>query len=319
VLAGRDAVRLFVERAAAARPDFALDVERADAVAEICRRLDGMPLAIELAAARTGMLAVDQLAARLDDRFGLLTGGRASLPRQQTLRATIDWSYELLAPPERTLFGRLAVFVGGWTLDAAEQVCAGRELARGQVLDVLGRLVDRSLVTADPRAGRFGMLETIRQYARERLAESGEAQELDGRHARYFLVLAERAELHGPRQPGWLARLDAEHDNLRAAIDWTPAHRQHDLAVRLARALHAAALMESFQPSPASMAAARDWCGSTPSPATWTRRSPSAPAGRRCLGGWATAGPARRRSSCSASPPASRVSIGKPPGCSRSA
>jgi hypothetical protein len=150
VLAGHDAVRLFVERAAAARPDFALDVERADAVAEICRRLDGMPLAIELAAARTGMLAVDQLAARLDDRFGLLTGGRASLPRQQTLRATIDWSYELLAPPERTLFGRLAVFVGGWTLDAAEQVCAGRELARGQVLDVLGRLVDRSLVTATP-------------------------------------------------------------------------------------------------------------------------------------------------------------------------
>jgi predicted ATPase/transcriptional regulator with XRE-family HTH domain len=230
------AVRLFVERARAARPDFALTEGTAPAVAEICRRLDGIPLALELAAARVRVLGVAQLAARLDDRLGLLTGGsRTAPPRQQTLRGALDWSYEPLSPPERALFDRLAVFAGGWTLEAAEAVCAAGEgdaaagIARGAVLDLLARLADRSLVLVQPApadAGvvRYRLLEPLREYAAERLAARGAVAVAAARrrHAACFTGLAEASlpGLAGPQQVAWLARLDAEHANLRAALTW---------------------------------------------------------------------------------------------------
>jgi predicted ATPase/DNA-binding XRE family transcriptional regulator len=240
-----EAVRLFVERARAARPDFALTHGNAAAVAEVCRRLDGIPLAIELAAARVSLLTVEQIAARLDDRFRLLTGGGRTAPsRQQTLRATSDWSHDLLTEPERALFRRLAVFAGGWTLEVAETVCsmqqavgsgssalpsqlptAYRLLPAGDVLDLLGRLVDKSLVLVDQQGGevRYRLHETMRQYAAERLQEAGELATARRRHAAWSLALAERAEpeLEGADQLAWFARLDAEHDNLRAALAWS--------------------------------------------------------------------------------------------------
>ncbi len=221
-LAGVEAVRLFDERAAAAQAGFALTAANAAPVAEICRRLDGIPLAIELAAARVKLLPVSDLCSRLDDRFRLLTGGsRTALPRHQTLRATLEWSFGLLSEAERVLFRRLAVFAGGWDLEAAEAVCGGAGL-EGEVLDLLAGLVDKSLVVPGWRgvAGRYGLLETMRRYALERLAESGEGASLRQAHAGYFLALAERAEpnLFGPDQNAWFARLEEEHDNLREAF-----------------------------------------------------------------------------------------------------
>jgi predicted ATPase len=186
------AVRLFTERAAAVEPRFVLTEHNAAAVTQVCARLDGMPLALELAAARMAALSVDQLAARLDQRFRLLTGGsRAALPRQQTLRATLDWSYDLLSEPERRLLIRLAVFAGGWGLEAAELVCAGMGIDQADVLDLLGRLVSKSLVIAEENrqgAERYRLLETVRQYARERLVAANEAEVLHERHANYFLT-----------------------------------------------------------------------------------------------------------------------------------
>ena len=184
MLAGYDAVRLFVERAAAADPGFALDAANAPVVAELCRRLDGLPLAIELAAARVRALPAAEIAARLDDRFRLLAGGgRALDPRQQTLRATVDWSWELLEEPDRRLLRRLSVFSGGWTVAAAEAVCGGDGLDPGEVLEGLFRLVDRSLVVAvGGEPARFRMLETLRAYGAERLAEAGEAEAVAARH-----------------------------------------------------------------------------------------------------------------------------------------
>jgi predicted ATPase/DNA-binding CsgD family transcriptional regulator len=221
-----DAVRLFVERARLTRPDFALTDQNAAAVAQVCRRLDGIPLAIELAAARVRILAVEQIAARLDDRFRLLSGGSpAALPRQQTLAAALDWSHDLLSEPERVLLRRLAVFAGGWTLEAAEQVGAGGEIGAGEVLDLLTRLADKSLVdVGDELAGetRYRLLETIREYAREKLKAAGEAAALRRRHRDWYLALAERAdpELVGRDQAVWMDRLEAERDNLRAALEW---------------------------------------------------------------------------------------------------
>jgi len=221
-------VRLFLERARARQPGLTLTAANADAVAHICARLDGLPLAIELAAARVGVLPVEGIVARLDDRFRLLTGGpRTALPRQQTLRATLDWSHHLLAEPERVLLRRLAVFAGGWTLDAAEDVCAENGLAADDVLDLLSGLVHKSLVllvgdatwSGDGEA-RYRSLETIRQYALERLQASGELEAVRRRHALHYLALAETAErrLVGPERRAWSARLQAEHDNLRAAL-----------------------------------------------------------------------------------------------------
>ena len=227
-LAGYEAVRLFAERAALGRPGFAVTAENAPAVAQICARLDGLPLALELAAARVRVLAPEQIAARLDDRFRLLTGGsRTALRRQQTLRAAVDWSHDLLPEAERALLRRLAVFAGGWTLDAAEAVGVGAGVEAEEVLDVLTQLVDKSLVVAEAPAGRgearYRLLETVRQYAEEKLLDAGEAAAVRARHRDWFLAWAERAraELRGPDQRAWRRRLDAEHDNLRAALEWS--------------------------------------------------------------------------------------------------
>jgi predicted ATPase/DNA-binding SARP family transcriptional activator len=219
-----EAVQLFLDRATSATPSFTLTEANAPAVAQICSRLDGIPLAIELAAARVKVLSVEQIAGRLDDRFRLLTGGsRTALPRQQTLRGLIDWSYDLLTDPERTLLARISVFAGGWTLEAAEGVCTGDGIAAEDVLELLAQLVDKSLVLVDEcgDAVRYHLLETVRQYARERLLASGEAAVVRGRHRVWFLEFAERAEpeLRGPDHSVWLDRLDTNHDNLRAALE----------------------------------------------------------------------------------------------------
>jgi predicted ATPase/class 3 adenylate cyclase len=218
------AVRLFVDRAQAVRADFRLTDENAAAVAEICRRLDGLPLALALAAARARLFAPPALLARLARPLALLTGGARDLPaRQQTLRATIDWSYGLLGAGEQRLFARLAVFAGGCTLEAAEAVCDGAGDLGADVLEGLEALVAQSLLRWEPGAGdeaRVAMLETLREYAAERLAASGEAAAAGRAHAAHYLALAEAAEreLAGPRQAAALARLEAEHDNLRAAL-----------------------------------------------------------------------------------------------------
>ncbi|GAB4474576.1 MAG: hypothetical protein OHK0044_19390 [Burkholderiaceae bacterium] len=222
-LAHSDAVRLFVDRAGAAQPAFRLTADNARTVAAICHQLDGIPLALELAAARTRALSVDAIAARLHERFKLLvTGDRTVLPRQRTLRALIDWSYDLLAAPERTLFQRLSVFVGGWTLEAAEAVGAGGDIEAADVLDLLARLVEKSLVIADIEGGRYRMLETVRQYALEALRQAGDEEATRERHLERCVLLAEQAfpELAGPQQGLWLQRLDADRDNLLAAIAW---------------------------------------------------------------------------------------------------
>jgi predicted ATPase len=239
-IAGSEAVQLFVDRATDVQRAFVLDDSNAPAVAHICRRLDGIPLAIELAAARVRILTPLQIAARLDDRFGLLTSGsRGALPRHQTLRAAVDWSYELLAGPERELFGRLSVFTGGFTLEAAEEVCGDDGTDSADVLDSLSRLVDQSLVISQEWGqARFRMLETLRRYAGERLAESGTAEKLQRRHAEYFLRVAERAEpmLRGSQQATSLRALESDSDNFRAAMDWA-FRRDSDVAVRLTSAL----------------------------------------------------------------------------------
>ncbi len=264
-----DAVRLFIDRALAVQPAFQLTNQNAPAVAQICARLDGIPLAVELAAARVKALTVEQIAARLNDRFRLLTGGsRTALPRQQTLRALIDWSYDLLTAQEQLLFERLSVFAGGWTLEAAEAVVAdgsgeigngngdaetpaksltpvsqpATPIAREDVLDLLARLVDRSLVVAEEGEGgeeRYRLLETLRQYGRERLAAGGEAEATRGRHAAYYLELAERAapEMMGPRIAHWLRRLNEEIGNLRAALRWSVEEGDVERALRVSGGL----------------------------------------------------------------------------------
>ena len=221
-----EAIQLFVDRAGAIQPDFALTDANAFAVAQICHRLDGIPLAIELAVARVKMMPVEQVIRRLDNRFRLLTGGsRTALPRHQTLRALIDWSYDLLSDTERVLFQRLSIFAGGWTLEAAERICQGDEIRRDDILDLLTQLVNKSLVIPDQETdaeGRYRFLETIRQYARERLMEAGGGEEIRHQHLAFYVEFAERAEpeLRGPNQIEWLDRLDQEVDNIRAALEW---------------------------------------------------------------------------------------------------
>ncbi|MBI5876622.1 MAG: XRE family transcriptional regulator [Chloroflexi bacterium] len=244
-------VQLFTERARAARGDFALTTANAPVVAQICRRLDGIPLALELAAARVRNMTVEQIAARLDDRFRLLTGGsRTALPRQQTLRAMIDWSYRLLSEPEKTLLRRLSVFAGGWTLEAAEAVCvdpAGAKhsgsspnaspLLGTDILDLLSHLVDRSLVTLDETGDepRYRMLETIRQFAREELNRSDEVRRVRDAHLKHFLGFARRAEheLESGGQVVWLQRCSDELDNIRVAIEWATGKGDIDSALKI--------------------------------------------------------------------------------------
>ncbi len=243
-----DAVRLFVERAAEALPGFKLDEANAAAVVQVCQRLDGIPLAIELAAARVKLLEVRQIAARLDDRFRLLTGGsRGALPRQQTLRALIDWSYNLLNDEEKDFLQKLAVFAGGWILEAAGAVCVAAgpssEAAAACAFELLSQLANKSLVLIrrDPAGdARYYLLETIRQYGREKLLDSGQMPEIRLRHFDYYYALSQVAwvEMNGPRQMAWWRRLEEELDNLRAALDWSQEHRPAaglQIATRLRR------------------------------------------------------------------------------------
>jgi predicted ATPase/DNA-binding NarL/FixJ family response regulator len=254
-----EAIRLFLERAQDVAPAFELTEQNAPVVAKVCRTLDGMPLAIELAAARVRVLSVEQISSRLEDSFSLLAGGsRTAEPRQRTLRAAIDWSYDLLPEEERVLFRRLSVFAGGFSLDAAETVCAGIGIERHEVLDLLSHLIDKSLVVVAERDGkaRYGLLQTVRRYALERLEHSGEEAELLGeRHARYYLALAEEAEPELKEQVAWLERLEREHDNFRSALSWAlESQDEHpgaraELGLRLAAALAQGRFWNAYGPS----------------------------------------------------------------------
>ncbi len=240
--AGAESVMLFCDRAALARPRFALTADNAPVVGDICRRLDGIPLAIELAAARVSALTVGQLAGRLGDRFRLLTGGsRAGLPQHRTLEAAIEWSHDLLSETERICFRRMAVFAGGCTIDAAEAVCPDEELPAGAIFETVTALIDRSLLTTEERSGsmRYGMLESIRQYALGRLAEAGEAVALHDRHLAWLLDFAGQADLAGPDQAAWFDMLEDERDNLRAGLEWSlaPSDRSQGAQPELALAL----------------------------------------------------------------------------------
>jgi non-specific serine/threonine protein kinase len=255
-----EAVRLFVERASSALPTFQLTAHNVLLVAQICRQLDGIPLAIELAAARVKVLSVEQLAFRLagalDERFRLLSGGSRTIGRHQTLRAAIDWSFELLSEEERILFRRLAVFAGGFTLEAAESVCSAARPALAlpnqgmrsfpqepgfDVLSLLAHLVDKSLVIVDAERQptgevRYRLLETLRQYSRERLCEAGEEETIQERHAQFFLAVVDAADaaLNGPDELRTLMRLEAEHDNLREVLRWCQEpHTDPDVRVNL--------------------------------------------------------------------------------------
>jgi predicted ATPase len=226
-LANYEAVRLFVERAEAVETSFRLTAANAATVATICRRLDGIPLALELAAARTRMLAIDEVAARTADRLRLLTtGGRTAPSRQQTLRATIEWSHQLLSDEERALFRRLSVFAGGFTLEAAEAICSGAPVIADLVIDLLQQLIDKSLVnvetTESTNEARYGLLEVLRQYGLEQLRSAGEEIDVRRRHARWCIELAERAQHYyfGPHHQDWLRRLQIEYGNLRGALEW---------------------------------------------------------------------------------------------------
>jgi predicted ATPase/transcriptional regulator with XRE-family HTH domain len=233
------ALVLFAERARAVRSDFTLNAENIPAVAAICSQLDGLPLAIELIAARVKTLSPEQIAARLDDRFALLTSGSRIAPsRQQTLHATLEWSYELLTEPERELFRQLSVFAGGFTLEALESVAL---LDSGQsILDALSRLVDKSLLLVEQQdQPRYRFLEPIRQYARDKLNETGESSLIQDRHLNYYLRVAEEAEpyLFGAGQQGWKNRLEWDHDNLRVALGWSLESNQIEAGLKMAGAL----------------------------------------------------------------------------------
>jgi predicted ATPase/DNA-binding winged helix-turn-helix (wHTH) protein len=223
-----DSARLFIDRARLHQPHFAPTARNAAALASVCWRLDGIPLAIELAAPRLRSMTVEEVNRRLDQRFGLLTGGsRTALPRQRTLRSLIDWSYDLLRTPEQALLDRLSVFSGGWTIEAAEAVCSGDGFEADDTLELLTSLVDKNLALAEAQeeATRYFLLETVRQYARDRLGEQQHPAQWQDGHLAYFLALVEVAEpgLRGAEQRAWLERLEIEHDNLRAALVWSSA------------------------------------------------------------------------------------------------
>ncbi len=231
-----EAIQLFVERVSAILPAFTLTGQNARAVIQVCSRLDGVPLALELTAARMSILSVEQIAKRLDDCFSLLTGGmRGTLPRQQTLRATMNWSYDLLSREEKALFGRLAVFAGSFTLEAVEAICAGEIIGQENLLDLLAHLVNKSLLVVEQRENRawYRLLETMRQDAQEKLQQSGETETIRERHRDWYLELAKGTlpELAGLDQQHWLDRLEIEHDNLRAALEWTWQRGEAEIVV----------------------------------------------------------------------------------------
>lgn len=241
-LASYDSVQLFVDRARKVRPNFEPTEETARAIGRICRRLDGIPLALELAAARVRVLSPSQIADALSERFDLLTGGaRTALPRQRTLEASVDWSYTLLGDDERTLLARLSVFAGGFRLQAAEEVTSGGAIERHRVLDLLSGLTDKSLVQVEDsgREARYRLLETVRAYARQKLADSDEISSVSSRHLDYYVALAERAgpELRGRKFSEWATRLTEDMDNLHAAEEWALLSHQEEKYLRLAGAL----------------------------------------------------------------------------------
>lgn len=254
-----DATRLFIERAKLQQPRFAVTAQNATALAAICHRLGGIPLAIELAAARVRSMPLEEVSQRLDQRFELLTGGsRTALPRHQTLRSLIDWSYDLLGDAERTLLCRASIFAGGWTFEAAEQVCVGDGVERRHLLDLLTSLVDKNLVVARDHRGatRYGLLETVRYYARDRLSERGEEATQSRRHFDHLLALAEAADARQltDDQGLWLERLEAEHDNLRAALAWCSTSSAH-----AGDGLRLAAALGSFWRSRGHLGEGRHW------------------------------------------------------------
>jgi predicted ATPase len=312
-VAGADAVRLFVERAQGAKADFGLTATNAAAIGQVCRRLDGVPLAIELAAARVSAMDPAELALRLDRRFEVLAGGRRrAVERHQTLRAAIDWSYDLLSEPERRLLARLAVFAGGCTLEAIEAVCTGEPIEAHAVLGLVARLVAQSLVVAENQGlvTRYRLLETIRQYGEERLNDVGETDTLRVAHAEYYcdLALTLQEEMEGPQEIEAARCLEAEHENLLAATNHAIDSDNADLALRLLRPvpppaqqinyelllpvgavlsltgadnhpLYPYALAVSASPS-SRPPAKRRWprrCISAPTPSTWSTRSPPWP------------------------------------------
>ncbi|MEZ4823624.1 MAG: hypothetical protein R2942_14980 [Ignavibacteria bacterium] len=216
-----ESIRLFVERALAVNPKFRVTNENAPALAEVCSRLDGIPLAIELAATRTKTLTIEKIYERLGDRFKLLTGGkRTALPRQQTLRALIDWSYDLLSENEKILWSRLSVFSGGWTLEAVEEVCSDEKIIKNEVLDLLSLLTEKSVIIYDETKDRYKILESLKQYGIEKLSDGNE---IYLKHLNYFSELSEKAkpELIGENSKFWLDLIEADHRNFISAIEWS--------------------------------------------------------------------------------------------------
>ena len=239
-----EVAQLFLERAQSALPGFRLTQENVAAIVQVCHHLDGIPLALELAAARVKLLRVEEISARLDDRFRLLSdGSHTALPRHQTLQAMVDWSHELLSETERACLWRLSVFAGGWTLEAAENVCNDEEkIHASDILDLLTSLANNSLISAKREQGeetRYSMLEIIRQYAHEKLRTAGKVDFMRQRHLVYFLDLAERGnkQIHGPDQVEWMDRLEKEVDNYRAVLDWCISKQYTEYALRLLGAL----------------------------------------------------------------------------------
>ncbi len=244
ILVNYEAIRLFADRARRAFPAFTVTPHNAPAIAKVCCRLDGLPLAIELAAARVKMLSVAQIAERLDDRFQLLTDGSPTVPaHQQTLKATLDWSHDLLSPPEQILFRRLAIFAGGFDLAAAETVCSGQGLGKSEILDLSSQLSDKSLLSVErheDQGRRYRLLETVRRYALDRLRASGEAASAGDHHLAWYLALAEQVEPPAPWgaiETALLNRVEAEQDNWRAALQWSIDQGQAESSLRLAAAL----------------------------------------------------------------------------------
>ncbi|MEZ4690530.1 MAG: hypothetical protein R3A12_10250, partial [Ignavibacteria bacterium] len=232
-----ESVRLFIERALAVNPKFRVTNENAPALAEVCSRLDGIPLALELAAARTKILSVEKIFERLDDRFKLLTGGkRTALPRQQTLRALIDWSYDLLTDNEKKLWSRLSVFIGGWTLDAAEEVCTDETINSYDILDLLSLLTEKSIIIYDDSKDRYRILESIKHYGQEKLTEENE---ILLKHLNYFSDLTEKAkpELLGENAKIWLDILEADHKNIQSAIEWGVRNANSEKSANVAASL----------------------------------------------------------------------------------
>ncbi len=254
-----EGVRLFVERAQLLRPEFGVTSENVASLASICFRLDGIPLAIELAAPRLRSMTVEELSQGLDQRFALLTAGsRTALPRHRTLRSMIDWSYDLLREPEKLFLQRLSVFAGGWTLTAAGEVCASEGIEHRDVLDLLTSLADKNLVVSEQEDAqtRYRLLETVRQYARDRLEDSGGSAAVRVRHRDYYLALAEEAhpKLRGAEQAEWLRRLEEEHDNLRAGLEWSLVEAGSKGGLRLCAAL------QRFWGTRGHFTEGRRWC-----------------------------------------------------------